>query len=141
MRQACEGLLAPVAETMIDLLSRVEPEYQERVRHNVILSGGSGLISGLGAALLAALAEVGGGKVRVVKDPVFVGSDGGRRSPSTPPKAIGRSSRGKRRRTPAAAGAGRRRSADRLRRFPAKAPRAPRRPSALGSIREEGVPR
>jgi rod shape-determining protein MreB len=77
MRQACEGLLAPVAETMIDLLSRVEPEYQERVRHNVILSGGSGLISGLGAALLAALAEVGGGKVRVVKDPVFVGSDGG----------------------------------------------------------------
>ena len=77
MRQACEGLLAPVVETMIDLLSRVEPEYQERVRQNVILSGGSGLIGGLGAALQAALAEVGGGKVRVVKDPVFVGSDGG----------------------------------------------------------------
>ena len=77
MRQACEGLLGPVVETMIDLLSRVEPEYQERVRQNVILSGGSGLIGGLGAALQAALAEVGGGKVRVVKDPVFVGSDGG----------------------------------------------------------------
>jgi rod shape-determining protein MreB len=62
---------------MIDLLSRVEPEYQEKVRHNVILSGGSGLIGGLGAALQGALAEVGGGRVRVVKDPVFVGSDGG----------------------------------------------------------------
>jgi rod shape-determining protein MreB len=77
MRQACEGMLAPVVETMIDLLSRVEPEYQEKVRQNVILSGGSGLIGGLGSALQAALAEVGGGRVKVVKDPVFVGSDGG----------------------------------------------------------------
>ncbi len=77
MRSACEGLLRPVVETMLDLVIRVEPEYQERVRHNVILSGGSGLIGGLGPALEKALGEVGGGKVKVVKDPVFVGSDGG----------------------------------------------------------------
>jgi rod shape-determining protein MreB len=77
VRAACEGLLAPVIETMLDLVARVEPEYQERVRHNVILSGGSGLIGGLGHALEKALDEVGGGKVKVVKDPVFVGSDGG----------------------------------------------------------------
>ncbi len=44
MRAACEGLMPPVVETMLDLLSRVEPEYQERVRNNVVLSGGSGLI-------------------------------------------------------------------------------------------------
>ena len=77
LRAACEGLLRPVVETMLDLVTRVEPEYQERVRHNVILSGGSGLIGGLGQALEKALDEVGGGKVKVVKDPVFVGSDGG----------------------------------------------------------------
>ena len=77
LRAACEGLLRPVVETMLDLVTRVEPEYQERVRHNVILSGGSGLIGGLGHALEKALDEVGGGKVKVVKDPVFVGSDGG----------------------------------------------------------------
>jgi rod shape-determining protein MreB and related proteins len=77
MRAACETLLAPVSETMLDLLSRVEPEYQEKVRHNVILSGGGGLTGGLGPRLEAALAEIGGGKVKVVKDPVFVGSDGG----------------------------------------------------------------
>ena len=62
---------------MLDLLARVEPEYQERVRHNVILSGGSSLIRGLDQRLEQELAEVGGGQVKVVKDPVFVGSDGG----------------------------------------------------------------
>ena len=58
-------------------ISRVEPEYQTKVRNNVILTGGSSLISGLGAALQEALKDVGGGKVRVVKDPAFVGADGG----------------------------------------------------------------
>jgi rod shape-determining protein MreB len=77
MRQACEGLLPPVAESMLDLLSRVQPEYQEKVRNNIVVSGGTGLIRGLGPRLEQELAAVGGGKVRVVKDPVFVGSDGG----------------------------------------------------------------
>jgi rod shape-determining protein MreB len=77
MRSACESLLPPVIETMIDLISRVEPEYQARMRGNVILSGGTALIKGLGVNLQEALQEVGGGKVRVVKDPVYVGSDGG----------------------------------------------------------------
>ena len=77
MRQACESILPPLIESMLDLLSRVQPEYQDRVRNNVILSGGTGLIRGLGPRLEQELAAVGGGKVRVVKDPIFVGSDGG----------------------------------------------------------------
>src|SRR4029453_18071922 len=51
MRAACESILPPISETMIDLITRVAPEYQERVRNNVILAGGSALISGLPAAL------------------------------------------------------------------------------------------
>ncbi len=47
------------------------------MRNNIILSGGTGLIRGLGPRLEHELAAVGGGKVRVVKDPVFAGSDGG----------------------------------------------------------------
>ena len=77
MRQACEGILPPLVESMLDLLSRVQPEFQEKVRHNIVLSGGTALIRGLGARLEQELAAVGGGKVKVVKDPVFVGSDGG----------------------------------------------------------------
>jgi rod shape-determining protein MreB len=77
MKTACEVLLAPIVETMLDLLARVEPEFQERVRTNIILSGGGGLIRGLAPALENALKAVGGGKVRFMDDPVFIGSDGG----------------------------------------------------------------
>ncbi len=77
MRQACEALVPPIVETVVDLLSRVEPEFQEKVRQNVILSGGTGLIDGLGQRIQRELQAVGGGRVRVVKDPVFCGSDGG----------------------------------------------------------------
>ena len=77
LRAACETILAPVLETMLDLLSRVEPEFQERVRNNIILSGGGGLIRNLPNVLEDALKQVGGGKVTYMEDPVFVGSDGG----------------------------------------------------------------
>jgi rod shape-determining protein MreB len=77
VRVACESILPPLTETMVDLLSKVTPEYQENVRNNVILAGGSSLISGLPEAVQKALAELGGGRATVVKDPVFAGSDGG----------------------------------------------------------------
>ena len=77
MKVACESLLPPLSETMVDLISRVEPEYQAKVRNNIVLTGGTGLISGLGAALERTLSEIGGGRVKVMADPVFVGSDGG----------------------------------------------------------------
>jgi rod shape-determining protein MreB and related proteins len=76
MRRACESLVAPVSETMLELVSNVEPEYQERVRHNVILAGGGSQIPGLAAALEKALGQIGGGRVRAVEDAVFAGSDG-----------------------------------------------------------------
>lgn len=77
MKAACETLVPPVIETMLDLLARVEPEFQEKVRNNIILSGGGGLIRGLPEALEEALQQVGGGNVRYMEDPVFIGSDGG----------------------------------------------------------------
>jgi rod shape-determining protein MreB len=77
VRAASESLIPPIVETMLDLLSRVEPEFQEKVRSNIILSGGGGLIAGLPKALEDALKQVGGGSVRFMEDPVFIGSDGG----------------------------------------------------------------
>jgi len=76
MKRACESLLPPITETMLDLLSRVEPEFQEKVQKNVILAGGGSQIPGLAAALEKALGEFGGGRVRAVEDPVFAGSNG-----------------------------------------------------------------
>jgi rod shape-determining protein MreB len=77
MRQACESILPPIVESMLDLLSRAQPDYQEKIRNNIVVSGGTGLIRGLGPRLEQELQAVGGGKVKVVKDPIYVGSDGG----------------------------------------------------------------
>jgi rod shape-determining protein MreB len=77
MRAACESIVPPICETMSDLLARVEPEYQDKVRNNVILAGGSSAIPGLSDAIEQALIELGGGRTSVVKDPIFAGSDGG----------------------------------------------------------------
>ena len=77
MRTACESILPPMYETMFDLLAQVEPEFQEKLRNNVILAGGGSLIGGLREAIEKALEDVGGGKVTLVHDPVFAGSDGG----------------------------------------------------------------
>lgn len=77
LRTACEALVPPIVETMVDLLSRCDPDFQDQVRNNIVLSGGTALIGGLGARVQKELADMGGGRVRVVKDPVFVGSDGG----------------------------------------------------------------
>jgi len=76
MRTACESILPPICETMTTLLAKVEPEFQAKVRNNVILAGGTSLIAGLADAVTHALSELGGGRATVVKDPVFAGSDG-----------------------------------------------------------------
>ena len=67
MQAACESIVPPIVETMLDLLQRVEPEFQERVRKNIILAGGGGLIRNLGPMLEKALERVGGGKVEVIE--------------------------------------------------------------------------
>ncbi len=76
VRRACESLVPPIVETMLDLVSRADPDYQEKLRHNIILAGGGSQIAGLGDALTAALAEVGGGRVLAVQDPEFAGANG-----------------------------------------------------------------
>lgn len=77
MRAACESIVAPIAEAARDLVSRVEPEYQQRVLKNIVLAGGTSLIDGLPEALKNALSELGKVQITLVQDAVFAGSDGG----------------------------------------------------------------
>jgi rod shape-determining protein MreB len=87
IRQACESLGPPVAEAMLDLIAGVESEYQEQVRNRVILAGGTSRMPGFGQYLEAAMGEYGGGKVQVVKDPVYVGANGGLELAKDAPKS------------------------------------------------------
>ena len=77
MRTACESIVPPIVETMVSLLSQVDPEFQHKVRHNITVAGGGALIRNLDKTLESALERVGGGKVSITTAPMFVGSDGG----------------------------------------------------------------
>ena len=75
---------------MVDLIAAGETEYQDKVRHNIILAGGSSAIRGFAKRLEQELAEYGGGKIKAVEDPVFAGCYGGLRWPRTRPAPIGK---------------------------------------------------
>ncbi len=76
MKAACEGLVPPIAETMVNLIAGVESEYQERVRNQIILAGGSSAMPGLAEALKRSLKDYGGGDITVAEDPIYIGANG-----------------------------------------------------------------
>lgn len=77
LKQACDALVPPVAETMADLVATVDPDFQDRVRNNIILAGGTAGLPGLAQALEKSLEPYGGGTVQVAEDPIYQGADGG----------------------------------------------------------------
>jgi rod shape-determining protein MreB and related proteins len=85
MRAACELIVPPIIETMMALLSQVDPEFQSRVRNNVTLAGGRALIRNLGKTLEVALDRVGGGKVTVTDHSCHSGASGHKIQVAEPP--------------------------------------------------------
>jgi len=76
MRRACESIVPPMVETIVEMVSKVEPEFQEKTRKNIILGGGGSLIRGMVPCLEKQLGDYGQYYVRCVSDPLFGGADG-----------------------------------------------------------------
>ncbi len=76
LKQACEILVAPIVEGIRRLVASFNPEFQERLRHNVVLSGGGGLLDGLSKRIEDAMSVIGGGRVTVVEEPLYAGANG-----------------------------------------------------------------
>jgi rod shape-determining protein MreB and related proteins len=76
LRRACESILPYLREALHERIAAIDPEFQEAVRQNVVLAGGSSQIRGLGTAVGDMLEELGGGRVHVVEDPIFTGAAG-----------------------------------------------------------------
>ncbi len=76
MKQACEILINPIVEGIQKLVSSFNPEFQERLRNNVLLSGGGGLMRGLNKRIEEAMQAIGGGKVSIVEEPLYAGANG-----------------------------------------------------------------
>lgn len=76
MRKGCRRIIDPIVEAVDRLVSTFDPEFQERLRRNVILAGGGSRIYGLDRAIEEALAPFGGGKVTPVEEPCYAGANG-----------------------------------------------------------------
>lgn len=76
LKQACESMVPAITETVIDLISRYDPDFQERVRKNIYLAGGGSQTKGMADALAEALSEYGTFKITPVDDPLYSGAEG-----------------------------------------------------------------
>jgi rod shape-determining protein MreB len=76
IRRACESILPSMVETTTEMIARFDPEFQMRVKNNIVLAGGGSLIRGIADYLQDALKEYGPCKVSRVTDPLFAGADG-----------------------------------------------------------------
>lgn len=76
MRRACESILPAIIETTSEMIVRFDPEFQVKIKNNIILSGGGSKIRGIDRYIKEALKELGECDVRCVEDPLFVVSDG-----------------------------------------------------------------
>jgi rod shape-determining protein MreB len=76
LKQACEILINPIVEGIKKLVSSFNPEFQEKLRNNILLSGGGGMMDGLNKRIEDAMKAIGGGRVTVVEEPLYAGADG-----------------------------------------------------------------
>jgi len=76
IRRACESMLPSLVETTTEMIARFDPEFQMKIKNNIVLAGGGSLIRGIARYLQDALKEYGTCKVTCVADPLFAGADG-----------------------------------------------------------------
>ena len=85
IRRACESILPAMVETTTEMIARFDPEFQMKIKNNIVLAGGGSLIRGIAEYLQDALKEYGICKITRVADPLFAGADGGLKLASNMP--------------------------------------------------------
>lgn len=76
IKTSCESILPDIINGISTLISTYDPDFQEDLRSNIWVAGGGSQIRNLGTTLEKELELIGGGKVFMVKDPVFGGAEG-----------------------------------------------------------------
>jgi rod shape-determining protein MreB len=74
--RACENILPAIVDTTTEMIARFDPEFQMKVKNNIVLAGGGSLIRGIREYVQDALKEYGPCSVTCVEDPLFAGSNG-----------------------------------------------------------------
>jgi rod shape-determining protein MreB len=86
LRTACRSIVPGIVDSIAELIATYDPEFQEAIRSNVILAGGSSQMIGLPALIAQDMKELGGGGVTCVQEPVFAGANGALKMAQRMPK-------------------------------------------------------
>ena len=77
LRTACKRIVPPIVEALHRLIASFDPEFQERLRRNVLLAGGGSQIRSLDVEIERQMKEkLGGGQVFRIADPMYAGAGG-----------------------------------------------------------------
>ncbi|MEZ6183722.1 MAG: MamK family actin-like protein [Planctomycetota bacterium] len=77
MRKGCRMIVPPMVQAIHKLISTFDPDFQEKLRNNVLLGGGGSQIIGLDRVLEETMTEMlGSGKVTHVEEPTYAGCNG-----------------------------------------------------------------
>ena len=86
LRKACRSIVPDIIDSIARLIATYDPEFQETIRSNVILAGGGSQMVGLPSLIEEGMAELGGGRVIRVEEPVFAGAGGALKMAQRMPK-------------------------------------------------------
>src|SRR5947208_7812523 len=76
LKAACMTIVGPIVEAVRGLVGKFDPEFQQRLRHNIILGGGGSQLKGLDRVIENSLKDYGGAKVTRVTDATYAGAVG-----------------------------------------------------------------
>jgi len=76
LREACLKLTDPICEAVQQLIATFDPEFQHRLRNNIVVAGGGSRLKGIDRAIEYSLKEYGGGYAECVQDAEFQGALG-----------------------------------------------------------------
>jgi len=76
LQECCFKLTDPICEAVQKLVGEFDPEFQDRLKNNIIIAGGGSRLRGIDRAIEKGLEEYGGGDVSTVQDAEFAGAEG-----------------------------------------------------------------
>jgi rod shape-determining protein MreB len=76
LKAACMTIVNPIVDAVRGLIGRFDPEFQQRMRQNIILGGGGSQLKGLDRVIENSLKDYGGAKVTRVSDATYAGAVG-----------------------------------------------------------------
>jgi len=77
IREGCRKMIPPIVQALHKLIATFDPDFQAKLRNNVLLGGGGSQIVGLGRVLEETMKQMlGGGRVTHVEEPMYAGANG-----------------------------------------------------------------